>query len=372
VKYIKQQKVAGVTYSYFRDRAGRLTKLNGAVGSPQFKAEYDVCLRRMLGEANEQPPRIKDAKDTVAKAIEIYLASTKFAGLAASTRQRSARTCELIRASELGRARLRDIDARLLNRYSEGIAKRHGKSVADRHIHVLSSIWRAALNHDEFGTHKLANPADAAESHYRVQREHRPWPVEVQAQFMATAPEYLQRAKMLLHFSLQRGGDCTKMRWSDYDGECLAVRQEKTHGERAAEPIYIAVPDPLRDMLDASPRLADTILVNGDGHPFANASVLSKAIHRHLIRIGARGYVMHGLRKTGAIDVVMSGGGVSDLKSYGWKSSSQALYYVNGCDSRRVNRNAVDRWNAELRTQIEKRERDRRVAARRSNIKAVA
>lgn len=379
LRYIKR---AGA-YTYFRDRQGRTTALPGKIGSPEFKRAYQICLDAMLGSSSAPPVRIGDAKDTLAAAITVYLDSSHFAGLADSTRKRLARECEAMRTAPIGRGRLRDMDVHTVNRYTEGLAKKHGTSVADRHGHLLSSIWDAAIDHPQFDIARVAKPTLIARSHYKVQREHRPWPAELQARFMATAPDNLKLAKTLLHFSVQRGGDCCAMKWADYvegqDGKkFLLVRPQKTHGERKAEPSYHQVPDVLVEALDAAPRTCETILVNGDGQPFANAAVLSKAIKRHLIRIGAakkgeRSFVMHGLRKTGALDVVLAGGGVPELKAVGnWASDSQALYYVRGFDRRRANANAVDLWNAKIKEQVAQRQHELEVADRRAKIKAVA
>jgi integrase len=378
MRYLKRRTVKGVTYTYFRDRAGKLTALPGAEGSGEFKRAYDVCLRAMLVEkgAPDRPPA--DAKDTVAKAIEVYLNSTRYAGLALSTKKRQRKDLDLIRECELGRSRLRDFDVYHVNRYAEGTAKKRGTAAAQKLIHIISDVWQTAIDYPEFGIAKLPNPTHAARGVYKVQREHRPWPVELLEQFDATAPLYLVRAKNLLHYSVQRGGDCVKLRWSDYDGEALYVRPEKTHGERKAKAQRKQCVEPLREMLDqmiadGAPSRCDHILVNGDGQAFANAAVLSKAIARHLRRIGhgASTYNMHGLRKTGACDIVLAGGGVAELKSVGWQSDSQALYYVRGLDSNRANRNAADLWNAELKRQLQAKRREQEVAARRSNIRAV-
>jgi len=381
MKYLLRRKIKGIAYVYFRDRNGKLTRLPGAEGSAEFKRAYDVALRGMLGSPTHTAP-LTPAADTIDKAIEIYLGSTKYAGLAASTKARIMRQCDAIRI-KLGQARLRDLDVHAVDIYSEQIARKHGTSVADRHVHVLSSIWQSSIKYPQFGISKLPNPTVAAESHYKVQREHRPWPIELQRAFMATASDNLKLAKLLLHFSVQRGGDCIKMRWSDYDGEGLYVRPEKTHGERDAAAEYKHCPDVLIEALEsaraARPNAGphDAILLNGDGTPFAAASVLSKAIARHLRKIGAgkkgeRTYNMHGLRKTGAVDLVLAGAGVTELKSVGWKSDSQALYYVRGLDRRRANKNAVDLWNAELKRQLDERAHERDVADRRSQIRSVA
>ena len=76
---------------------------------------------------------------------------------------------------------------------------------------------------------------------------------------MAHAPDRLKLAKVLLHFSAQRGCDCIVMRWADYDGKGIYVRPRKTHGEVDALPNYHLCPKPLRDALDKAPRAADSV-----------------------------------------------------------------------------------------------------------------
>jgi integrase len=373
LRYLLRRRINGTAYVYFRDRAGRLTRLPGLEGSAEWRRAYDLCLAQMAGaKAPIAEARIGCLPDSIAAAVEVYIGSTRFAGLRPSTRARVLRHCEAIR-QRLGAARLRDLDVDAVDIYSEQIARKQGASVADRHVHVLSSIWRAAKKHPQFGIKKIANPTVEAESHYQVQRAHRPWPLDLQHKFMRTAPANLQLAKLLLHFSVQRGGDCIRMRWADYDGAGLLVRQEKTHGERDAVANYHECPKPLRDALDAAARTADTILTNAYGRPYTSASTLSKAIHRHLVAIGAakkgeRSFVMHGLRKTGACDVLDAGAGVAGLKSVGgWKSDSQALYYARLAEQRPTNKKSVALWDAE----IERREREAEVADRRSQIRRV-
>jgi integrase len=373
LKYLLRRTINGVAYVYFRDRAARLTRLPGTEGSAEFMAAYNSALSAMLGEVKHpREAKLGAMPDSLNAAITIYLSSTAFAELRPSTKQRVTRHCQALR-DRLGTGRLRDLDVNAVDIYSEEIAKASGASVADRHVHVLSSIWKVARKHPQFGVKKLPNPTVEAESHYRVQQEHRPWPVDLQQKFMDTAPGNLKLAKLLLHFTLQRGGDCVRMRWSDYDGAGLLVRQEKTGGERDAVANYHPCPAPLREALDAAPRTADTILVNAYGRPYTAASTLSKAIARHLRRIGAakkgkRSFVMHGLRKTGAVDVIALGATVQQLKAAGgWKSDSQALYYARKFDQREANERTVELWDAELQRQ----QADREVAERRAQIRRV-
>lgn len=384
LKYLLRRTINGTAYVYFRGRGGKLTRINeaGPEGSPEFMAAYARCLQQHKGvvEQPRETTRVGVMPDSLAAAITIYLSSTKFESLRPSTRARILKQCEAIRTwrkdgtgPEFGTAPLRGIDVDAIDIYSEAVAKQAGASVADRHVHVLSSIWKAARKHPQFGIKKLSNPTVEAESHYRVQMEHRPWPIDIEEQFIATAPANLALAVLVLHFSMQRGGDCVKMRWDDYDGRGIYVRQEKTHGERDAVANYHVCPAPLREALDAAPRTADTILVNAYGRPYTASSTLSKAIARHLRRMGVakkgvRSLVMHGLRKSGACDVIAAGASVPQLQAAGgWKSASQAIAYAKKLDPRKLQASSVELWDAELLKQKAARE----VAKRRAQIKVI-
>src|SRR5262249_27981045 len=161
-----------------------------------------------------------------------------------------------------------------------------------------------------------------------VKNRHRPWSDEMQDAFMRAAPANLKLAKLMLHYLTQRGSDCIAVKWSDYvtrkdedgnDVRCILVRQSKTNGEADPLPLVIECVKPLRGALDrllhSGVPLAETILTDVNGEPWANANSLSKAIRRVMIKIGyaekgKKTFSMHGLRATGATDVANLGGGV--------------------------------------------------------------
>jgi integrase len=359
-------------YVYFRLPSGKLIPLPTDESTVEFERAYQTCLAQR-DAAPVQVARVANMPDSVSAAIAIYLASPDFLKNADSTKARIQRHCERMR-EEIGTGRLKDLDTDAVDIYSEQVEKQYGASVADRYVFVLSSIWKNVKKHPQFDIKKLPNPTVEARRAYTVQQAHRPWPEEVQDRFMTTAPEQLKLAKLLLHFSAQRGGDCVKMLWTDYDGKGLTVRQEKLHGDRDAQADYYLCPKPLREALDAAPRSAETILVNAYGQRYADTSVLSKAIKRHLVRLGLarageRTFVMHGLRKTAASEVGSFGAGVSGIKSVtGHRTDAEAQYYARGADKRRINKAVVDAWDAEL----ERKEREREIEKRRATIHRVA
>jgi integrase len=382
-RYLYRKKVKGKSYLFFRHK-GKLTPLPADEDSPEFRRAYDAAMRTIrLAAATTVPLPVASSKtgarflpDTLGAAIERYLDSAAYDRLAPSSKAQYQQTLKHLRA-RLGTGRLADLDPDVIDIYTDRLAKECGLSVADRHMRLISKIWQVCRKFPEFNLKGKFNPTLNTETHYAVKQRHRPWPRAIQDKFMAGAPDHLRLAKLLLHFSAQRGGDCIRMKWTDYDGKGISVRPRKTHGEVEPLPNYHLCPKPLREALDSAPRIADTILVNAHGKPYANANVLSHAIKRELVRLGRaeeglRTFVMHGLRKTAASDVGSLGVGAAGIKSVGgWRTDDEANYYAHDADQRRINAMVVGQWDADLERQEAAGRRATAVKARRAAIRAV-
>ena len=383
-RYLYRKTVKGRPYLFFRYK-GKLTPLPSDEHSAEFRRAYDAAMRAIrLATATGAPSaassspnaRTKFWPGTLGAAIERYLDSAAFDRLATSSKAQYLQTLKQLRA-RLGAGRLADLDPDAVDIYTDQLAKECGTSVADRHMRLLSKIWQVCRKFPEFNLKGKFNPTLNTDTHYTVRQRHRPWPRAVQDKFMAGAPDHLRLAKLLLHFSAQRGGDCVRMKWNDYDGKGISVRPRKTHGDVDPLPNYHLCPKPLREALDSAPRIADTILVNAHSKPYANANVLSHAIKRELVRLGLakegeRTFVMHGLRKTAASDVGSLGVGAAGIKSVGgWRTDDEANYYAQDADQRRINEMVVGQWDAELERQEAAERRVTAVKARRAAIRAV-
>jgi integrase len=382
-RYLYRKEAKGRSYLFFRYK-GKLTPLPADENSAEFHRAYDAAMRAIkLAAATAAPLPTASPKtgakflpETLGAAIERYLESAAYDRLAPSSRAQYQHTLKQLR-TRLGPGRLADLDPDAVDIYTDRLAKECGTSVADRHMRLISKIWQVCRKFPEFNLKGKFNPTLNTDTHYAVKQRHRPWPRAIQDKFMAGAPEHLRLAKLLLHFSAQRGGDCVRMKWTDYDGKGISVRPRKTHGEVDSLPNYHLCPKPLREALDSAPRIADTILVNAHGKPYANANVLSHAIKRELVRLGLakegeRTFVMHGLRKTAASDVGSLGVGAAGVKSVGgWRTDDEANYYAQDADQRRINEMVVGQWDAELERQEAAERRATAVKTRRSAIRAV-
>ena len=383
-KYLYRKTVKGRLYLFFRHRS-KLTPLPADEDSAEFRRAYDAAMRTIkLATATAAPSaavpglnaRTKFLPGTLGAAIERYLNSASYDRLALSSKAQYLATLKQLRA-QLGAGRFADLDPDAVDIYTDQLAKECGPSVADRHMRLISKVWKVCRKFPEFNLKGKFNPTLNTETHYTVKQRHRPWPRAIQDKFMAGAPDHLKLAKLLLHFSAQRGGDCVRMKWTDYDGKGISVRPRKTHGEVDPLPNYHLCPKPLREALDSAPRIVDTILVNAHGTPYANANVLSHAIKRELVRLGLakdgeRTFVMHGLRKTAASDVGSLGVGAAGVKSVGgWRTDDEANYYAQDADQRRINEMVVGQWDAELERQEATASRATAVKARRAGIRVV-
>ena len=87
------------------------------------------------------------------------------------------------------------------------------------------------------------------------------------------------------------------MKWSQFDGEFIEVRQQKT-GALVSIPCHKF----LRAELESMPRVADTILVGERGTPLTGSS-LSVMIRKALRAMGVDSYAIHGLRKNAAVEL---------------------------------------------------------------------
>jgi integrase len=388
-KYLYPKTVKGRPYLYFRMADGKLVPLPLDQTSAEFRRAYDACrkTRDKVAVPATLPARrtidtgnVSFIGDTVGRGIEVYKESAAYKATKASTKKKYDKWLSTLN-EKLGTTRLRDLDVNAVDIYSDMIATEMSPSNARFQIAMISNVWDACKKHKEFGLTKLPNPTLGAETRYRIAKPHQPWSDDVQEKFMQLAPMSLRLAKLLLHFSAQRGGDCVKMRLTDFDGRGLFVRPEKTSDGSDIEANYHLCPEPLREALEErfleSDRPDEFILLNAHGRPWASANSLSCSIRDFMVKIGlrvkgsrdqpVRGPSMHGLRKNAASEVAALLVGTQGIKSVtGHKSDDQAAYYAKHAAQIAMNEAVVAKWNEAL-----SRKRSERVDRRRARIRRV-
>jgi integrase len=388
-RYLYARTIKGKPYLYFRMADGALVPLPLDRSSSEFRRAYDDCLktRRNLADTASKLPERKSVDtrnvrfivDTLGHGIDVYKESADYKSKKLTSKRKYDRWLGILK-DKLGAARLRDLDVDAVDVYSDMIATELSPSNARFQVAMISNVWDACKKYKDFRLAKLPNPTIGAVSRYKVKTPHQPWSDDLQDQFMQIAPERLRLAKLLLHFSAQRGGDCVRMQIKDFDGQGLFVHPEKTSDGTDLAPNYHLCPEPLREALER--RLLDSaspdefILLNERRRQWASANSLSCAIRDFMVKVGLRqkgskdrpmrGPSMHGLRKNAASDVAALLVGTQGIKSVtGHKSDDQAAYYAKHAAQVALNRQVVAKWNEAIAKKRQERAGRRRARIRR-------
>jgi integrase len=231
---------------------------------------------------------------------------------------------------------LRDLQPRHVRTIRNEIAKR-STTDADIGMSLISAPWEFAT--EQLGIELDADPTHGIKRVHKVAHEHEPWPSELIERFLREARPSLRWAVKLALYTGQRRSDLVKMKWSQYDGEFIEVRQQKT-GALLSIPCHKA----LRTELESMPRVADTILVGERGAPLTGSS-LSVMVRRQLREMGVNGYAIHGLRKNAAVELANAGCDAFEIAAItGHRTVGMVQHYAKRHDQRRRARSAMDKW----------------------------
>jgi integrase len=175
---------------------------------------------------------------------------------------------------------------------------------------------------------------------------HRAWTDQELAAFEAHwKPGTVERLGYALAlYTGQRRGDVAAMRWSAYDGAGIALVQEKTDA-----PLWIPVHPVLCDLLEATPRRAETILATAYGRPFTTVGFgnkMAEAIERTGLPADCR---LHGLRKSAGRRLAEAGATTREsMAVLGHKSLSEAEHYTREAEQKPLAQSGMDRLRPRL------------------------
>lgn len=308
-KYVYVQHIKGKTYYRFR-RGGLTHRLPGTPGTPDFHAAYAKLL------IEPEAPVGRYTEGSVAHTIDLYVKSAEFHALAPGTK--------------------RDYQ-RYLNRLDNSVGARPIASITNDYLHAIRDklkLTPSAANHTmavigtlfRFAIGRRIVRADPTAGIGRLKGgdPYERWTVEDIAAFRASASPTMRLALDLGLYTGQRLSDVIALRWADYDGERIRLRQQKT-GARLSIPAH---PD-LRAMLDAAARKAETILTTKTGLRF-HPRVFSRDFRNARIAAGLPdGLSFHGLRHTAAAVLAELGAGGPEIQAItGHKSLKLVEHYI--------------------------------------------
>ena len=229
----------------------------------------------------------------IAWAIEAYRHSRAYTKLAQSTRRLYERWMIAL-TKEIGTWPITDLRPKEVYEIIDGIQSKVGK------IHcaaVLSKMSKVAIKHGLIAH----NPAQALELE-RAQRRDQTWPESSQKAFLSGCEGIPNGAGfrlgfLILKYTAQRPGDMRRMAWSQYNGDCIRLRQQKT-GKLLDVPCHAA----LRAELDAAERISPVIVTRDNGRPFTEAQWI-KGFKEIMASAGIEGLQARDLRRTAMVEL---------------------------------------------------------------------
>ena len=179
------------------------------------------------------------------------------------------------------------------------------------------------------------------------------WEMEEVDAFIDTAPSYLRHAVILALYTGQRRSDIVRMKWDQFDGRTLKIRQEKT-GKDVRIPVHKKLRSMLKEVGGAylpgvgamTGRSSPYILHNAYKQPWATET-LSAGVVRHAKKIGIHGKTIHGLRKTAASTLAEIGCSPHEIAAITGQSLKEVENYTREADQTRMTQTAIDRWDAQ-------------------------
>lgn len=320
---------------YFRYRGHRWALPEP--GSPGFMAEYEAR-KAEISKTPVPSARVLFGPGTLGWAIERFTSSDEYHRRAAAMKLTDRRVLDELRR-HAGTGLLRDLRNRHVKLIRNHFREKFSTSTADVAVGLLSVVW--AFADDNLSLDLGANPTTGVGRVHKVKTEREPWPEEVIAAFEANCTMAMRLAFALLLYTGQRRSDVVKMKWTQFDGDAIEVRQQKTK-----EPLTIPCHRRLRDALSHAPRSSEFILVGERGGPLGPES-LSMAFRRTLKRAGIRGYSVHGLRKNAGVALADAGCDMTEIMAIlGHRTFRMALHYTKRADQKRRARSAVKKWEA--------------------------
>jgi integrase len=365
-------------YIYFRQPGTKvLIRLPDDENSTAFEQAYGPLYRAAKG--SNKPPRetreviltaqeSRFAQGTIGWFVEEYLTNK------VELNRNIRRDCDVMREHRIAHAQLHSLTPENVDHYSGEIAIAYAATTADRHITLISNLWKFARTYPCFQRGDKHNPTIDRIRHHKADADgHLAWPDDVIDRFDARAiaerPD-LHRFRLGLHYTGQRGGDVVAMKWADYNRGKIHVMQEKT-GER----VWIACPAPLRALLETMPRVSENIFTNSRGKPYGGSENLSNALRIHLRACGFTDYSMHGLRKNAGMELALAGCNPNEIMAVlGHRSPKMAMFYCAQASKIKLAETASAKWNVHIEAEALQRAEDKasNVTVRRRQIKAVA
>jgi len=340
VKHVHRVTAKGRVYYYHRLSGTRIT-------APYGTAEFIAEVQR-LNELHEPREGRGPIPGTLGYLIAQYKASPEWREqLSAATRKSYDRVFSYL--EPLGAMPLNRLDSPFVLQMRDKCFTTHKRWMANYVVTVLSAVWAWGKPR---GHCKGPNPCE------NVQRIRRPknapeanrrWGEDELEVVLSRLEAPLALAVALGAFVGLRESDAIGWKWAALRGDMIVGRQAKTGGE-----IEVPIHPRLRELLDAAPRRAETIVTGLRGRPLT-VEGFRALFFRRLRALEAEGLVrpgltFHGLRHSLASALAEAGCTPHQIQSItGHETLAMVEGYVRKANRRRLAKDAMDRLVAEGR-----------------------
>lgn len=316
--------------------------LHGIPWSPDFLKQYAAALEAEQNNRAKVGSETRSIPGSVSALIVTYYASPEFRDLRESTQKLRRGILERFRVQH-GHRLLKDLQVAHLKIIIGEMADR--PEAANNLLKVLRVVLNFAV-----GNALIAHNPAMHVKHYTSRSEgFHTWSETEVSQFQQRHP-LGSKARLALELLLstgQRRGDMVKMGWQHIEGDCIAVRQEKTN-----EPLLIPIDAPLAAALNATPRSNLTILLNEIGTPFT-AKAFGNWFRMRCNEAGLTQCSAHGLRKLAATRLANAGCSNQEIKAItGHRSDASLAPYIRKANKTQLARQARERLRGAEREQI--------------------
>ena len=184
------------------------------------------------------------------------------------------------------------------------------KSVRRQAGAVLVNVYNAALYHNCATinyAHKLNIRGGSPRETYYTDEQCRDW-------LAACGDDAMALTFTILRYAVQRPGDVLGMRWAQYDGDTIKLRQEKT-GKLVEVPCHAA----LKSSLDAARGNAKTVFIVSNGYRRLSYSRFQVRFRNIADAAGLPKHQARDLRRTAAVMMSEAGATVQQISAIaGW------------------------------------------------------
>ncbi|MBP6818288.1 MAG: tyrosine-type recombinase/integrase [Ferrovibrio sp.] len=273
--------------------------------------------------------RVAPAQGTIGWALRQYLVSQEFTSLAPGSQvvyRRALKLFDPIRQHDLN-----SISRQHIYRIRDALSTKPG--AANSFIAAAGAFFVWSL---ERGYRTDYSPV--AKIKRLPIKTRGPWPDEVVAKAKAEMQGIVRLAFLLGLHTGQRIGDILSMRWSDFDGEGIAVKQQKT-GIELWVPCSVELLEALR--LARAEATGLTIVSRPDGRPISTDS-FEWLWKREVRRLGLTGHVFHELRHTAAVRLAETGATAHEIGSItGHQTLATLQRYTKAAEQKKLARAAI-------------------------------